>query len=214
MTITRRTWTLAAAAAATLMLGGCAALNTLHSEVSSFGDWPTGRAPGSYSFERLPSQQARAEVQDQLEAAARPALAAAGFKPAAAGQAPDVIVQLGARITRTEGSPWDDPLWWRGSFGYYRYGPWVGPRWSLSARLDGRHFEREVAVLIRDRASGQPLYEARASTDGATAGGIDVLRAMYAAALKDFPAKGPNPRNVATPMDTEAAAPAAASAPR
>ena len=29
-------------------------------------------------------------------------------------------------------------------------------------------YDREVAVLIRDRASGKPLYEARASSDGIT----------------------------------------------
>ena len=40
----------------TAALAGCAGLNTVSGEVSSFGGWPAGRAPGSYSFERLPSQ--------------------------------------------------------------------------------------------------------------------------------------------------------------
>lgn len=205
----RRQLGLAALAAAALGLGGCAALSTLNSEVSSFGEWPADRKPGSYAFERLPSQQARASVQEQLEAAAAPALAAAGFAPAAAGQAPDVIVQLGARVTRTDLSPWDDPLWWNGGFGYWRHGPWIGPRWSLYGYAEMRRYEREVAVLIRDRASGRPLYEARASSDGSSAGGFDILQAMYAAALKDFPATGPNPRVVGVPVGA-----AAASAPR
>ena len=43
-----------AAAAAALLLAGCAAMNTVTSEVVSYGDWPAGRAPGSYVFERLP----------------------------------------------------------------------------------------------------------------------------------------------------------------
>lgn len=202
----RRHLGLAAVATAAAWLGGCAALNTLHSDVSSFGDWPAGRKPGSYAFERLPSQQARADVQDQLEAAARPALAAAGFASAAEGQVPDVVVQLGARITRTDISPWDDPLWWRGGFGYWRYGPWVGPRWSIYGYADWRRYEREVALLIRDRASGRPLYEARASTDGSSAGGLAVLQAMFSAALKDFPAVGPNPRVVGVPVGAAAAA--------
>jgi hypothetical protein len=38
-------------------LTGCAGLNTISGEVSSFGGWPAGRALGSYGFERLPSQQ-------------------------------------------------------------------------------------------------------------------------------------------------------------
>ena len=205
----RRQLGLAVLATAALGLGGCAALNTLNSEVSSYGEWPAGRQPGSYAFERLPSQQARADLQDQLEAAARPALAAAGFTPVATDQAPDVIVQLGVRINRTAISPWDDPLWWHGGVGYWRHGPWIGPRWSLYGYADVTRYEREVALLIRDRASGKPLYEARASTNGAFAGSLDILQAMYAAALKDFPATGPNPRAVGMPVG---AAPAASAA--
>ena len=40
------------AAFATLTLGGCAGLATLSSAVASYGDWPAGQAPGSYTFER------------------------------------------------------------------------------------------------------------------------------------------------------------------
>jgi len=191
----RRAWTLAALSASAL-LAGCAGMNQLTSDVASFGEWPAGRQPGSYVIERLPSQQSRAAIQDQLEAAARPGLETAGFKPVEAGKEPDVIVQLGARVTRTDASPWDDPLWWRGGFGAWRPGPWGGPRWSLWAQHEFPRYEREVAVLIRDRASGKPVYEARATTDGTSTGGSAVLRAMYDAAMKDFPATGPNPRRV------------------
>ena len=188
------------AAFATLTLGGCAGLATLSSEVASYGDWPAGQAPGSYTFERLPSQQGRAQEQDALEAAARPALEAAGFKPAAAGTEPQVLVQVGARVTRADRSPWDDPLWWRGSFGYWRYGPWPGPSWRLGMRMDSPRYDREVAVLLRDRASGKPIYEARASNDGYSMGNAPLLAAMFAAALKDFPAVGLNPRTVVVPL--------------
>ena len=85
---------LACLLAATLALGGCAALKSVSSDVSSFGDWPVERKPGTYAFERLPSQQARAEETASLEAAAQGALAKAGFAPAAAGQEPEVLVQL------------------------------------------------------------------------------------------------------------------------
>jgi hypothetical protein len=195
----RRVWTLSALSAAAL-LAGCAGLTQLTSDVASYGEWPAGRQPGSYAIERLPSQQNRADIQDQLESAARPGLEAAGFKPAEAGKEPDVVVQLGARVTRTDASPWDDPLWWRGGFGTWRYGPWPGPRWSVWAQHEFPRFEREVAVLIRDRSSGKPLYEARATSDGTSTGGTAVLRAMYDAAMKDFPATGPNPRRVTTAL--------------
>lgn len=195
----RRVWTLSALSAAAL-LAGCAGLTQITSDVASYGEWPAGRQPGSYAIERLPSQQNRADIQEQLEAAARPGLEAAGFKPVEAGKEPDVVVQLGARVTRTDASPWDDPLWWRGGFGAWRYGPWPGPRWSVWAQHDFPRFEREVAVLIRDRSSGKPLYEARATSDGTSTGGLAVLRAMYDAAMKDFPAVGPNPRRVTTAL--------------
>jgi len=111
------------------------------------------------------------------------------------------VVQLGARISRTEVSPWDDPLWWRWGAGY-----WRGPGWRLHPRsafyanfnADGyTRYERNVAVLLRDRASGTPLYEAHAQTDGNTMGDAALLGAMFEAALKDFPVVAlPNPRRV------------------
>jgi len=69
----RMLWALAAGAAA-LGLAGCAAVNQVWADVSSFGEWPGGRAPGSYAFERLPSQQADAQRQQRLEDAARAGL--------------------------------------------------------------------------------------------------------------------------------------------
>lgn len=203
---TRRAWTGTAARAAmsalagVMTLSGCAGISTLSSEVASYGDWPKGQAPGTYAFERLPSQQARAQEQDLLEGAVRPALEAAGFKPAPAGAEPQVQVLVGARVTRADRSPWDDPLWWRGSYGYWRYGPWPGPSWRLGLRMDSPRYDREVAVLLRDRASGKALYEARASHDGYSAGNSALLSALFSAALKDFPAVGPNPRTVVVPL--------------
>jgi hypothetical protein len=185
---------------ASIVLSGCAGMATLRSEVASFGDWPAGQAAGTYAFERLPSQQARAQEQEVLETAARPALEAAGFKPAPVGTEPQVLVQLGARITRVDRSPWDDPLWWGGSFGAWRYGPWSGPSWHLGLRMDPPRVDREVAVLLRDRASGKPVYEARASNDGYSIGNAQLLAAMFAAALKDFPAVGLSPRVVVVPL--------------
>jgi hypothetical protein len=125
-------------------------------------------------------------------------LEAAGFRPAATGATPEVTVQVGGRVTRTDRAPWDDPLWWRGGFGYWRHGPWTGPYWGAGMHTDSPRYEREVALLIRDRASGQPLYETRASSDGLTRGDAAIVRAMFDAALKDFPAAGVNPRTVRT----------------
>lgn len=179
------------------LLGGCASLRNVTSDVSSFGEWPADRKAGTYAFDRLPSQAARAAEADALEAAALPALRKAGFTPAAAGTAPDMLVQLGARSQRSDNGAWNDPLWWRGGFGFYRHGPWLSPRWSLSIRSDFERFDREVAVLLRDRASGKPLFEARAVNEGnLDAADATTLGAMFEAALMDFPRLGINPRRV------------------
>ena len=190
--------TMAGALMGALALSGCASLRTVSTEVSSFGDWPSGRAPGSYAFERLPSQQARAAETEMLEASARAALDKAGFKPAASGQEPDLLVQVGARDERLATSPWDDAMWWRGGFGYWQRGPWLAPRWGLRGayRSDFPRYEREVALLLRDRASGKPLFEAHASSDGSSRGDGPLFTALFQAALADFPRLGINPRRV------------------
>jgi hypothetical protein len=193
------------------LLAGCAGLDTLRSDVSSYGDWPPDRRPGSYAFERLPSQQAQAAFQGALETAARPALQAAGFEPAAEGAEPELLVQVGGRATQTGYAVWNDPFWWRGGYygGGYRgrwAGPawgWAGPGWGWGGGYYGTSYvpmvQSEVAVLIRERSSGKPLYEARARSDNAGTSG-ETLRAMFEAALKDFPATGINPRSVIVPL--------------
>jgi hypothetical protein len=198
----KRNWLQAVAAGATLLaLTGCASMHQLSADVSTFGSWPAGRAPGTYAFERLPSQQAQADTMQQLEDAARPALARAGFQPVATGGTPDVLVQVGVRVSRADRSPWDDPLWWHGGFGMWRPGPWRGPMWSTTLRMDSPRYDREVAVLVRDRSTGAPLFEARASSEGfqrSTDGAA--LQPLFTAALMDFPATGVNPRQVQVPI--------------
>ncbi len=106
-------------------------------------------------------------------------------------------MQLGARVTEFDRSPFDDPFWYgsvgpfhrpffhgrygRSSWGPgWRYGYW-GPAW------DSSYFEREVVILIRDRKTGEPLYETRASSNGSSSEVARLLPAMYGAAMKDFP---------------------------
>lgn len=189
-----------AAGAALLALGGCASLNSLSSDVRSYGTWPAGRAPGTYVFERLPSQASQPEQQAALEDAARPAVEMAGFKPAADAARADVTIQLGARITRYDTSPWDDPMWWNYGYGFGRFGGWR-PGFGMGYRYDNPRYEREVAVLIRDRSSGAPLYESRAVNDSLVGGDSESLSLMYEAALKDFPTPAVSPRRVVVPLN-------------
>ena len=202
-------------ACAAFVLSGCAGIGAVNSEVSTYGAWPAERKPASYAFERLPSQQERAGAQQVVEDAARGALAAAGFRPAATPGEAQVTVQVGARVGMSDRWPYADPFWNNVSVGYslgYHRGYGRG-RWATGFGLGyggwgfggyggyGGYgawpgYDREVALLIRDRASGQLLYEARASNNGASPAIDPLLPAMFAAALKDFPAAGPNPRRV------------------
>ncbi|MGZ5214893.1 MAG: DUF4136 domain-containing protein [Caldimonas sp.] len=198
---------LIATAFALAALVGCASLNSLDNEVSSYSRWPAGRQPASYAFERLPSQQAHPQQAQVLEDAARRAVEAAGFVAAAPGTVPDVGVQLGARITETDRSPFDDPYWYgpigafHRPFGSGRFGaPFWGPSWRYGywgPAYDLPYYEREVAVLIRDKKSGEPLYEARANSAGSSSAVTTLLAAMFSAAMQDFPNGGAgNPHRV------------------
>ncbi len=199
----------AVAVASAAMLSACASLNDVAADVSSYSRWPTGRAPSTYAFVRLPSQQSRPQQAQMLEDAARGAVEGVGFVPAPEGAAPDVTIQVGARIVETDGYPYDDPFWYGGlgvwhrpfgrygqPFGYpgWRGGLWGGPYGGFPS------YQREVALLIRDKRSGEPLYEARAENEGSTTGVATILPAMFVAALKDFPAGSTtNPHPVTVP---------------
>ncbi len=199
---------LLAVAALSALLGGCAGLNNLQSEVSTYGPWPAERQPATFGFERLPSQQAHPEHEQQLEDAARGAVEAAGFRAAANLNDAEYLMQVGARVTSTDPWTYNDALFWRGGFRYgYGYHHWGrGPFWGLNGGFgypEATTFEREVALIIRDRKTGQLLYEARASNTGSSASIASLLPAMFEAAMKDFPGVGPNPRNVTTQISKQ-----------
>ncbi|HJV59870.1 MAG TPA: DUF4136 domain-containing protein, partial [Albitalea sp.] len=52
---------------AAVALSACASLHELSNDVSAYSLWPADRKPGSYTFERLPSQQANMQQQQLLE---------------------------------------------------------------------------------------------------------------------------------------------------
>jgi hypothetical protein len=195
--------------AAAALLSACASLNDVASDVSSYSRWPAGRGPGTYAFERLPSQQSKPQQAQMLEDAARRAVEGVGFAAAPEGSVADVTVQLGARIVETDGYPYDDPFWyggmgvWHRPFGrfgrpYYGYPGWRAGFWG--PYNDFPNYQREVALLIRDKRSGEPLYEARAQSEGSTTGVATILPAMFVAALKDFPNGGAtNPHRITIP---------------
>jgi hypothetical protein len=188
-----------------LTLGGCAGVTELSSQVSSRGNWPEGRKPGRYVFERLPSQQSQTELQDKLEAAAQASLAAAGFEPVSDAQKADVSVQVASQIQIDR--PRYDPYWtgW-GPWGRPGWGGWWGPGRggvSMSMTMEPPYVLMQVDVLIRDRHSNQVLYETHASTDRLGAADERLYPYLFEAALKDFPHQAVSPRVVTVPVQPE-----------
>lgn len=186
--------------AAVALLTACAGPQAITSQVSSSGTWPEGRKPGGhYVFERLPSQQTKPELQDKLEAAAQPALAAAGFEPVADPEKADVSVQVGMRVQiDQQRAHYRDPFWgpgpWRPGVG----GWWGGGRGglSMSLTLEPPWVTMTVDLLISDRRSKQALYEAHARYDRQGVVDDRLYPWLFEAALKDFPYQAVSPRAV------------------
>lgn len=199
--VSRRAGLLPATALAALALGGCASWNQLPVYISSYGEWPASRSAGRFVFERLPSQGSQPARQTELEALALPALQAAGFQPAAAGEVPEVRITLGAHISASAYAAWHDPTWPAPRGGRWTLSPWAVPGWSMSMAWPAPEYRREVLLLIRDAGgSGPTLYEARAHSIGPSPGSDAVLAAMFRAALSDFPKALPEPHRVSVPL--------------
>lgn len=183
-----------AAAAALVLLSGCASTYLLDSQVQSFSQLPALPPQPTFRFERTLSQQAD-PAQAALEALADPALFKAGLRRDDA--APHFSVQVSARTEQVV-SPYYDPFWgwgggWsvgiggrRGAFGFGA--PWPG--------LDSYWFRREVSIVVRELPANRVVYETRAFNDGPILDNRVVLPAMFEAALQGFPNPPPGPRRV------------------
>jgi hypothetical protein len=202
--------------AALVQLTGCASVRLIDSEVTAFSTLATVPAGSSYRFERLPSQQVNTQRQDQLEAIAQAALAKVGLQrvgDAPGSPAARYSVQMGINVQRADVAVWDDwgpgfggfvgvgsgpYLLGRGrghgavvghfGFGHYGYGfpyPYVPPT-----------YVREVSLVLRELASNQVVYETRAKHESPWADSLNILPAMFDAALQGFPAPPAGPRQV------------------
>lgn len=182
-----------------VVLAGCAGPQTLTTEVSSAGKWPEQRKPGRYVFERLPSQQNQPDLQDKLEAAALPALTAAGFQRVDKADQADVSVQVASHVNVERRPYYGDPFW--GPWGPWR--PGVGGWWgggrsgmSVSMAMEPPRVSMTVDVLIRDRKASEVLYETHARYDRLGSADDRLYPYLFEAALKDFPLQAVSPRAV------------------
>ena len=176
---------------AALWLTGCASTRLVDSDVQSFSQLAGAPARATYSFERLPSQQAQGAQQSAVEDQARLALAKVGLRQDSA--APFYRVQAHAR-TDLLAYPdyWDGPGWgwggWGGGRGFYG---------GLSMRFPPPTlYRREVGLILREAASGTVVYETRAVHEGVWTDNPAVFAAMFDAALNGFPTPPTGPRRI------------------
>lgn len=179
---------------AALLLGGCSGMRLVESQVRATVPTNTPAIePGAhYRFERLPSQQNQAET-DSIEIIAEAELNEVGLVHDDKDARYSVLVS-----TRMEPYYADD---WGRPYPYGPYGPYsrfngafvignsfYGSGFGLGMRFPPpQHYRHQVTVLIRNLQNTQVVYETTAAHSGPWNDRYNILRAVLAAALKDFP---------------------------
>ena len=169
------------------LLAGCSGMRIVDSDVQAYTTRQGVTAPMTYRFERTPSQQARGDGQDRLEAIVQDALAQVGM--ARDDAAARYSVSYDMRVTRDPRAPWDDPPYWGGmrhSVVVTRTGAIVHVP-MVALQVDSPYYRREVQLLVRRLSDGQLVFESRANHDGRWSDDEAVLPAMFEAALRGFP---------------------------
>lgn len=174
-----------------LLLGGCSGMRLVESQVRSTAVATTERpieAGARYRFERLPSQTDPVET-DSVEAIAEAELAEVGLvrDEAAARYSVQLTTRMESYVVDDWGRPYSGPRM-GGSImiggGNYGIGTGVGMGMRFPPPSQYRH---EATLLLRDLASNQVVYETSARHEGPWNDRYNILRAVLAAALKDFP---------------------------
>jgi hypothetical protein len=179
------------------VVSGCTSLRRIDSQVQRFAPATSSATAQActharYDFARLPSQQTAA--QDALEAMAQDALAAVGMQRApTASPAPACSVE----VALTERSVWDAP----DGVGMPSL---LGPRghWAMGGPLfaglgQRRLYQRELHLVMRERATGQVVFEARVANENPWSDTSAIVPALLQAALQDPGSAGAGVRTVA-----------------
>lgn len=188
----RHTAGIAAALLLTALLAGCAGPRMINSEVQSFTGKSAALQGASYQLERLPSQLAD-NSRAALEAMAHAALLQAGLKRS--DDTPRYSIQVSAGVEQyvrevliPERRRWilRDPfyLWGTGTL--------------LST--EPSRFRHTVRFVLRDRTSGDIVYETSAVHESGWADGARVFPVLMQAALRDYPNPPQGLRTLQLPM--------------
>lgn len=202
-----RRWLVGAAAAATLLLAGCA--TPMRGQLTAFHEWPAD-APRTYRFVRSEAQRESLE-HATWERLLRAELARAGFREAAS---PRFAIGFDYRVTRQLSRVVDaypggfHPYFWWGAWGPHggvSLGgpfPWWGPGWYPVER-DRVWYAYRLRIEIEDLAARPPrrVYEGTAVSDGLDPAPADVLPLLARAVLGDFPGPSGVTRRVEVPTE-------------
>jgi len=185
-----------------LLLTGCSGMRLVESQVKAVATQAAGQpieAGARYRFERLPSQTSEPHT-EQVEAIAEAELAEVGL--VRDDTAARYSVQISARMQSYLADQWGRPvdsgrvhgsiMIGSGSMGSM-IGLGVGMGMGFPPPTQYRH---EATLLMRELASGQVVYETSATHEGPWSDSDNILRALFAAALKDFPNPPPGTRRV------------------
>jgi hypothetical protein len=211
---------IAAGAAATLLLGGCA--STIRSEVTTFHVWPADLAEKSYVFEAPPAQDDTLELRS-YQNLVRGELAKLGFRDAAAGEQPKLKVAM--RFTTTDvpvrvlmptypmsyynsprfmfmspyhrmyGSRWGGRRYWGGGW----YSPFYDPFWDpmpMYQEVTRHVYKRELRVAIKSAADGKQLFDVTVHNNSGEMSTPAVMPALVQSAFTGFPGVSGQARRV------------------
>jgi len=177
-----------------LLLGGCSGMRLVESQVRATAAIPAGgtaiEAGARYRFERLPSQTDPVET-DSVEAIAEAELAEVGLvrDEAAARYSVQITTRMESYLVDDWGRPYSGPRV-GGSImiGTGNLGIGIGTGVGMGMRFPPpSQYRHEVTLLLRELASNQVVYETSAMHEGPWNDRYNILRAVLAAALKDFP---------------------------
>jgi hypothetical protein len=192
----------AAGAAVTLLLGGCA--TTIRSDVTTFHQWPAQMADKSYAFEIPAPQDDTLEMRSYQELV-RAQLARLGFhdsgasKPALLVSMRFMTIDLPVPMVQQANSPFFlTPRYvfvgrHRSYFGGGLYrSAFDDPFWSTASyRVEMDHrYQRELRVAIRGANDGKHMFDVTVRNVSSQMSTPKVMPALVQSAFEGFP--GPN----------------------
>lgn len=176
---------------AATLLTGCATVSTVESDVRSYSAASAPVQAGTFTFERLPSQDQDAEQAALVESMAQGALQKMGFTRVDTGAR--YSIQIGAESSEaapTYSEPFYAPPYWN------RPRMWFGRPFYATPWPEREVYLTRVHLEIRDLGTGKVVYESTATNEQSWFKANRVLPAMFDAVLVDFPSPPKGVRKV------------------